>query len=659
VSQTNDHTEWLSANQQYLMAQVRRVLHSVASRLPAEASAQFQAPPEIPAWTLEPVPALEQLVELFDLSPFERDILLLCAAMDFEGRTASLCSALQGDERRDYPTFSLVLSALPEAHWSALTPDGVLRLWQLIELEGGRTLTHSPLRIDERILHYLTGSMTMDERLAQLMLPLSPVGELVPSQAGLAAEVTTTWVGAEILPVIQLCGLERSSKQTIAAAACAKLGLDLYRLPLAALPSDPADLARLVRLWRREAVLSNSVLFLDADGHDERADSRQESSLNQLVESTQLLILSGETRRGPWSRPALTFDVGSPTPAEQRALWQDALGERSAGLNGHIDQLVAQFNLPAPTISAVVDAAYGSLSASEPISPEDLSQALWQGSRHQARPRLDDMAQRIEPAAGWDDLVLPGAQKEILREISLHVRQRAQVYEAWDFRSKGQRGLGISALFAGASGTGKTMAAEVLADELQLDLYRIDLSAVVSKYIGETEKNLRWVFDAAEAGGAILLFDEADALFGKRSEVKDSHDRHANIEVSYLLQRMEAYRGLAILTSNMKEALDSAFMRRLRFVVDFPFPNAADRAAIWARIFPAATPTEGLDFDKLAQLNITGGNIRNIALYAAFLAAEAREPVRMAHLLHAARREYGKLEKSLTQSEIRGWTDEG
>jgi SpoVK/Ycf46/Vps4 family AAA+-type ATPase len=199
------------------------------------------------------------------------------------------------------------------------------------------------------------------------------------------------------------------------------------------------------------------------------------------------------------------------------------------------------------------------------------------------------------------------------------------------------------------------MAAEVLARELRLDLYRIDLSQVVSKYIGETEKNLRRVFDAAEGGGAILLFDEADALFGKRSEVKDSHDRYANIEVSYLLQRMEAYRGLAILTTNVKNALDPAFLRRLRFVVSFPFPDAAQREEIWRRVFPSRTPTEGLEAARLARLNVAGGNIRNIALQAAFLAAGAGEPVRMPHVLCAARGEYAKLEKTLTEAEIGGW----
>ena len=213
----------------------------------------------------------------------------------------------------------------------------------------------------------------------------------------------------------------------------------------------------------------------------------------------------------------------------------------------------------------------------------------------------------------------------------------------------------MSALFSGVSGTGKTMAAEVLARELRLDLYRIDLSSVVSKYIGETEKNLKKVFDAAEEGGALLLFDEADALFGKRSEVRDSHDRYANIEVGYLLQRMEAYQGLAILTTNLRSLLDPAFQRRLRFTINFPFPDAAHREAIWKNVFPRDTPTHRLDYKKLAQLNVTGGNIRNIALNAAFLAAEAGTPVEMVNLLEAAKLEVQKIERPLSDAEMRGW----
>jgi SpoVK/Ycf46/Vps4 family AAA+-type ATPase len=236
----------------------------------------------------------------------------------------------------------------------------------------------------------------------------------------------------------------------------------------------------------------------------------------------------------------------------------------------------------------------------------------------------------------------------------MHVRQRVKVHEEWGFAQS--RGAGVAALFAGSSGTGKTMAAEAIAAELDLDLFRVDLSQVVSKYIGETEKNLSVIFDAAEAGGAVLLFDEADALFGKRTQVKDSHDRYANIEVSFLLQRMEAYRGLAVLTTNMKEAVDQAFLRRLRFVVEFPFPDARGRREIWQKVFPDEVPKGALEPTLLARLQIAGGNIRNIALGAAFLAADENAQVEMRHVLRAASAEYVKLGRPLTELDPRGWS---
>ena len=326
------------------------------------------------------------------------------------------------------------------------------------------------------------------------------------------------------------------------------------------------------------------------------------------------------------------------------------LGSTGQRLNGALDGVASQFRLSAQTIAATGEELKIALATTD--RPDAV---LWQACRALGRPRLDDLAQRIEPAAGWDDLILPKPQKATLRQIATHLRHQLRVYEEWGFARKGSRGLGLSTLFCGESGTGKTMAAEVLANELHLDLYRIDLSSVVSKYIGETEKNLRRVFDAAEDCGAILLFDEADALFGKRSEVKDSHDRYANIEVSYLLQRMEAYRGLAILTTNMRAALDTAFQRRLRFVAQFPFPDQPQRESIWRRVFPASTPLRDIDYGKLARLHVAGGNIRNIALNAAFRAADSDEPVGMAHLLSAAHSEAAKRERPLADAETRGW----
>jgi hypothetical protein len=420
---------------------------------------------------------------------------------------------------------------------------------------------------------------------------------------------------------------------------------------MADVPATATERETFLRLWAREAVLAGTALLVE----DDEVGGPERARLRGFVERVPgLVFLAVPESLAGLRRPEVRLDVRRPRPEEQRTLWREHLGPWSSDLNGQVDCLVAHFSLGADSIRSACVQAIGEISAR--AAPEGaIAGIVWEACRAQARSRLDDLAQRIEPCAGWDDLVLPPPQRQLLAEIASQMRQRSRVYEEWGFGDSAVRGLGISALFAGSSGTGKTMAAEVLARELCLDLYCIDLSQVVSKYIGETEKNLRRVFDAAEGGGAILLFDEADALFGKRSEVRDSHDRYANIEVSYLLQRMETYRGLAILTTNLKNALDPAFLRRLRFVVTFPFPDAAERAEIWRRAFPARTPTERLDQTRLARLNIAGGNIRNIALHAAFLAADAGQPVGMAHVLRAARGEYVKLEKTLTEAEVDGW----
>lgn len=435
------------------------------------------------------------------------------------------------------------------------------------------------------------------------------------------------------------------------------VGCHLYRLMVTALPTAPQELDLVVRLWAREAVLTRSLLLIECEGTDTLEPAREHALSTFLDLMNNPVMVSVRDRRRLGLSPCLILDVEPPAHQERRHLWTLALGQWGSTLNGAVEAVSRQFRV-SPGVMQEASLALSAMEGERTGSPTanlEAADRLWEICRRQGRPRLDELAQRIEPAATWDDLVLPEAQRQSLREITMHVRHRTTVYETWGFSEKGSRGLGISALFAGVSGTGKTMAAEVLAHTLRLDLYRIDLSQVVSKYIGETEKNLRKVFDAAEGGAAILLFDEADALFGKRSEVKDSHDRYANVEVSYLLQRMEAYQGLAILTTNMKTALDQAFLRRIRFVVQFPFPDCTQRAEIWKRIFPRAVPTERLEWERLARLNVAGGHIRNIAMNATFLAAEEAASVTMRHLLQAARGEYAKLEKPLTEAEIARW----
>ncbi len=607
--------------------------------------------PEDAASSDAPAGALEELSATFGLSSFEQKILVLCAGMELDSTFAPLCAEAQGDNSQRYPTFSLALSAFPDAHWSAVSPASPLRYWRLIELAPGSALTSSPLRISEWALSFLTGVPHLDEQLAGYVVPVARPALLATSHESSTDTIVRHLLACQErrqVPLLQLCGADAPAKISIVAQVGQHFGWKIYRLPAESVPTNPADLDSFRRLWERETALTQSVLMLDCEGAEAGEGIRFEAARRLLDTYRGPMFVASRQRLPVRSRAVFSVDIEKPGAAEQKDLWLACLGERAEELGGTLDTLVGQFHLGAHLIRSVADEALatGGLLTSD----------LWSVCRSQSRPRLDELAQRIASASAWQDLVLPDAQSQALKEICAQARNRGTVHEDWGFRGKDQRGLGVSALFAGPSGTGKTLASEVLANELRLDLYRVDLSQVVSKYIGETEKNLSRVFNAAEEGGVVLLFDEADAIFGKRSEVKDSHDRYANIEVSYLLQRMECYNGLAILTTNLKSAVDPAFLRRLRFIVQFPFPDQDQRREIWKRVFPPQTPVEPLQFDKLAKLNMAGGNIRNIALSAAFLAAESGGSVNMAHLARAARAECSKLERPISEVEIGLWS---
>ncbi|MBA2812381.1 AAA family ATPase [Streptomyces sp. KM273126] len=595
---------------------------------------------------------LDALAACFGLTPFERDLVLLTAAHELEPTTAARCAAACGDRERTYPTFSIALAALDEPHWSALTPVAPLRRWRIVELDDETRLTTSRLRLDERILHFLLDSPYLDARLHG-QLRRTPVPDALPPSYDLAANRIaagwTTGTGSEAPLLVQVTGGDLRSRADIAAAAAARSGLGLYSMAAEDVPTDPAERDRLARLWQREAILLPAALLVEV-GELER-DQRAATEAFLAGAAVPVVVSSEDPLRS--ERPhGARVTVPSLDEQEQLGLWTAAFEDVADLRDSELRSLVAQFQLPPHVIRSAAAAVRRDLPHEEELDPAELA---WRAGLDEARIGMDELGRRIEPQAGWHDLVLHDRQTSVLREIVAHVRQRPTVHQEWGFAGTLRRGLGVTALFAGGSGTGKTLAAEVMAKELGLDLFIVDLSQVVSKYIGETEKNLRRVFDAAERGGALLLFDEADALFGKRSEVKDSHDRYANLEVSYLLMRMEAYRGLAILTTNMKKALDNAFLRRIRFVVDFPFPAEHERAEIWRRVMPLQAPVKDIDPELLAQLTVAGGSIRNIALSGAFLAAEEGDRLQMRHMLAAARTEYLKLERSLTPGEVRGW----
>jgi vesicle-fusing ATPase len=609
-------------------------LQRLAGALEALASGALPALPE-PSDT-----PLDIIAALFDLTPAARNVLLLAAGPDFDSALAAKAGRLRGLPGPARADVGTALALAGDGGWAALCPAAPLRRWRLVDLAGAGPYLGRELVVDERVLHFLMGLGYVDTGIAGIVRPLRSHAESSPSETALARALAPAWSGPAPWPVLIAAGADQSAL-TVAAGAVIRRA-DLFPLVLDArrLPAEATALSDLATRIDRELALSGAALVVE---HSDTAAARLVDDLLGPV------LLTGTDPVPPAVRGRLRVDHAAEGRAGRSTVWRQALGPRSEALGDGLARLSDQFALDRAAIEAAARTA-----ATDRPRPDRLLPALWAAARVQGRRRLDGLAERIDSRAVWDDLVLPAEQTSQLHDLADRVRQCWRVRADWGWESRGNRGLGTAALFTGASGTGKTLAAEVLAAELALDLYRIDLGQVVSKYIGETEKNLERIFAAAEHGGAILLFDEADALFGKRSEVRDSHDRYANVEVSYLLQRMESYRGLAILTTNQKSTLDQAFLRRLSTVVSFPFPDAAARATIWARIFPPETPRGDLDPTRLARLSITGGAIRSIALNASFLAAAEGRPVAAAHVLKAARREYAKLERPLTTAEIGG-----
>jgi hypothetical protein len=602
----------------------------------------------------DPPPALMLLGDRLGLSRFERLVLLLAVGMELDTRIGVLCARAQDDPNRPFPTFALAMALFEGPSWDVLSPERPLRYWRLLEITqpAGQPLTASALRADERIVNYIKGLNYLDDRLASGVVPMTPIAKHVPlppshvEMVQLALDELQLRQGGGRVPLVQLAGGDAVTRELVAVSVADALGLRVYRLMTEAIPIHPSEVDGLSRLWDREAALLPLALFLEAADGEGPAGQALRTAITRFTSRARSLVFLSSREQRPSNTQAAIIEVRRATSGEQRQLWRVLTYE---GADDVARRLSGQFDL---SLSAIQDVTEW-VKAGEPEGTATLADRLWKACLAVTRPELDRLAQRIDVRAGWEDLVLPADQLLLLRQIVAQVAQRSRVYDDWGFGRRMNRGLGISALFSGESGTGKSMAAEVIARDLQLDLYRIDLSQVVNKYIGETEKNLRRVFDAAEEGGAILLFDEADALFGKRSEVKDSHDRYANIEINYLLQRLEAYRGLAILTTNMRTALDHAFLRRLRFVVEFPFPSLADRRQLWQGAFPPDADLGSIDIDRLARLNLTGGSIHNIALNAAFLAAHADSCITMTHVLRATRTEFRKLERPINEAEFR------
>jgi hypothetical protein len=608
----------------------------------------------------EPPSRLTELGEALGLELFDLDVILLALAPDLDHRYRPLFAAMQQDSLAWRPSVDTLLQLLCATEGerlgrrARLGPSGPLVSLELIRMAplaraNGLELTLAEL--DPRIVGHLLGEDGLDARLTLACSLLD--GNSAAADESLVPLLER--VGDRSVLVLQ--GGRAAGGVDAAAALAARVGRSLLVLDLDRVSERGLDLERTARIAVREAALAGVMLCMATN---ESIPAPMVDGLSSWLggHCGPLLVSARDGRRlqDVTDLDVLVVPLTPPGPAGRRRLWEQAIGELPEGAD--VPGLASRFRLGGEEITSAVRCARAAarLRAITGGDGRLSSEDLFAAARGRCGSELQTLASKVESGFGWDNLVIPADSRAQLNELRQRVEQRDLVIDTWGFRRLLGTGLGISALFAGASGTGKTMAAGVLANALELDLYAIDLASIVSKYIGETSKNLDRIFRMAEDANAILFFDEADALFGKRSEVRDSHDRYANLEIAYLLQKMEAYDGVAILATNLRQNLDEAFARRLAFTIHFPFPAAEDRLAIWRGVWPDEVPlADDLDLCDLAgRFRLSGGNIRNAALAAAFLAATDGTEVSRAHVLRAVRREYQKLGRGLSEVDLSG-----
>jgi SpoVK/Ycf46/Vps4 family AAA+-type ATPase len=641
---------------------------------------------------------LHSLSELFSLAPFETDILLIGLAPELDGHFAKLYSYLQNDLTKKQPSVGMLLDLLcagleekleAREYFSSSAPLSGNRL---ISLVGDGADANPPLlskfvKLDERILAFLLNSHEIDPKIAHFSTLLKPARSfddlIVPDdQKNCLLEAIKLRTEEDPRLMFYFYGPSGTGKKLAAEACCKELGVNLLLADAGTFPKGEEEEA--LSLILREALLQKGAVFiqnfdsllshiqkgLETDvglpSHGISSPSLSSagfsgSSLPGIVRQLDSFLgnvfLSAENLWEPGSalKNNTFISCAFPLPAfaERKQLWKMCLENENSAGEADIEDLAARFKLSGGQIRDVVSTAQGFAASRGRDNAVLATEDLYRACKNRSSLKLNSLARKINPRRKWQDIVLAPAVKEQLEEICAFVRHKETVFSEWGFDTKLSLGKGLNILFAGPSGTGKTLAAEIIAGEVGLDLYKIDLSSIVSKYIGETEKNLKKIFGEAETCNAILFFDEADALFGKRSEVNDSHDRYANIEVNYLLQQMEEHEGTIILASNYKKNLDDAFIRRLQFAVEFPIPNEAARKEIWTGMFPENSKVgEDVDFNFLSKFKLTGGNIKNIALLAAVLAADSSGVIGMKEILRALKREFQKMGKICTPTDF-------
>lgn len=613
---------------------------------------------------------LDYCTRLFSLSEQEKLVLLLAFAPHVDSKYEKIFSYFHDALDLKLPSAGLVYDLFftlygGESATSVFDEENSLLYWNLISFgEEGASLPVSRTFFIEPAMagFLLAGKISLPEKFHLFEEPPFSWEALAVSQKTFerlqnVSEYLQAPEEKEEALLISFSGTGELAKFKSACALANDAGLSLIEIDTGALLTQGRPFGFYLRTAVRAAVLTGSALFFKKAGLAEQKDSTRffESFIEEFLRyNIPVFLSSGEFADIPREHGSRFHDIFFDVPdfEMRKRVWtgvNEALGSFPEEI---VHDLAGSFEFTEEQIlGAFEHARKRSLGGGdEQIKLED----LLEGCRFQSQGKLGSLGVKLESSYRISDVVLPGELYEQISEIIYHSRFKRQVYDTWGFGKKVAYGRGISVLFSGPSGTGKTMMASALGNELKLDVYKIDLSSVVSKYIGETEKNLSRIFREAATSNAVLFFDEADAIFGKRTEVKNSHDRYANIEVSYLLQKMEEYEGITILASNFRQNIDEAFLRRMQFVMEFPFPDKKDREKIWQTMFPSEAPvSDEINFDFLAdKLDVTGGNIKNMAVSAAFIASGEEEPIGMRHVLLAAKREYKKLNKSFLEHDF-------
>ncbi len=653
-------------------AQVENLLH----RSPGE---PLFAPntTNLPTWG-DADAQLQWLQQTYGFTEFDLEVLVIAIAPVIDRRYERIYAYLQDDVTQRHPTVDLALHLLcvsaadrltQRSRFAATSPLRNSACLQLIPdpHQIQPTLLAHYLRLDDQIAQFLIGEPGLDARLVPFCTLSNPDANPNPnsnSNSNLAELTQPLETSIQHIitrsPRLYLQGRPGVGKQSIAKAIAAAQGLPLLTADLMLAWQLKLDVLTLVRRVVQAAQIHNALLYVPAI--DRLADCDQglpyQQALDALAIATTSIILSGSQPWIPTTPQRVSFRpivLELPTVIQRQDCWRQCLSYPFCDLADDDLAVVAdRFRLTAEQITNAATTAAHQIDPDRTYTPTQLTDLLFTAARQQSGHDLQAMTDKITVRYDWADLVLPPDPLAQLQELCSRFKYRHLVYQTWGFDRKLSLGKGLTALFVGGPGTGKTMAAEVIATDLGLDLYRIDLSQIVSKYIGETEKNLDRIFQAAESANAILFFDEADALFGKRSDVKDAHDRYANIEVGYLLQKIETYEGLAILATNLRQNLDDAFIRRLQFIVEFPFPDEDHRRQILSVLFPSGAPiAPDLDLQLLARnVRLAGGHLKNIVVAAAFYAAADRDVIQMNHLLQAAQREHQKVGRTWQLEEL-------